>query len=228
MPPFAKIFDNLKTGIYNKYSQNPAKLLVFTGTLGWALSCCAQVGAIVFNDKLSSKDRQFLIPQEIADGAVNVGLYFGITSAAQKYTEKVIESGKVMFKEMQAPLKRVLDAKNMSLAQALEKNGNKISNILKGTEYAENFVKLKGGASLVTALIGSIISCNILTPLIRNSIGSKWQKKLSSSNEQKPVQVGEKANLTPTQPLAVKLNSINPGQNNLPVYNKFYSSSMKV
>ena len=233
MALFAKMFDNLKIGIYNKYSQNPAKLLVFTGTLGWALSCCAQVGAIVFNEKLSKKDRQFLIPQEIADGAVNVGLYFGITSAAQKYTEKAIETGRIMFNEVKQPLNSVLSAKNLTLKEALKQNDGKISNILAGTKHAENFVKLKGGASLVTAVVGSVISCNILTPIIRNVIGSKWQKKLHEETMQSTSQIMDKAQLTPTQPLAMKLNtpSLNkpyPQRSISPVYNNFYSSSMKI
>ena len=233
MTPIAKFFDNLKIAIYNKYSQNPAKLLVFAGTLGWALSCCAQVGAIVFNEKLSKKDKQFLIPQEIADGAVNVGLYFGITSAAQKYTEKIIENGKVMFKEVEAPLKSVLATKNLSLKEALKQNGGKISNILQGTKHAENFIKLKGGASLMTAVVGSVISCNILTPLIRNIIGSKWQKKLNAETMQSTSQIMDKAQLTPTQPLAMKLNAhpLNkpyPQRPVTPVYSNFYSSSMKI
>lgn len=229
MAPIAKLFDNLKIGIYNKYSQNPAQLLVFTGTLGWALSCCAQVGAIVFNEKLSKKDRQFLIPQEIADGAVNVGLFFGITSSLRKYTEKAVESGRIMFKEVEGPLKSVLDAKKMTLSEALKQNGGKISNILQGTRHAENFVKLKGGASLMTAVVGSVISCNILTPIIRNFIGSRWQKRLNATTENAASNAVEKAQLTPTQPLAVKLNTPYPQRPITPVYSKFYSSSsMKI
>ena len=86
-------------------------MLVFAGTLGWTLSSLAQVGAIVFNEKLTPKDRKFLIPQEIADGAVNVGLFFAITSLTHHLANNVIETGKIMFKEIKEPLQNVLKQK---------------------------------------------------------------------------------------------------------------------
>ena len=58
MASFSKMFDTLKLKIYDKYSENPGKLMVFAGTMGWALSCLAQLGAVVFNEKLTSKDKK--------------------------------------------------------------------------------------------------------------------------------------------------------------------------
>ena len=85
----------------------------------------------------------------------------------------------------------------------------------------------------MTAVVGSVISCNILTPLIRNIIGSKWQKKLNAETMQSTSQIMDKAQLTPTQPLAMKLNtpSLNKTYPQRPVtsvYSNFYSSSMKI
>ena len=204
MASFAKVFDNIKLKIYEKYSQDPAALCIFTGALGWALSCAAQVGAVVFNDKLSQKDKSFLVPQEVADGAVNVGLFLGLTTSAQKLTNYAFESGKIMFSETKESLNNVLSKQGKNLEQALCDNGGKISNILKNTEHIDKFIKLKGGACLATALLASIVSCNILTPIARNLIGSRWQKKL------KPYTEGEKPLyevMHPAMPLAMKLNS---------------------
>ena len=225
MPSFAKMFDNLKLKIYDKYSQNPAGICIAAGSLSWALGCVAQVGALIFNDKLSKKDKTFLVPQEIADGAVNVGLFLGLTTVAQKIAGYSLESGKIMFAETKNALSDVLTTQNKTLEQALKDNGGKISEILKNTQHLDKFIKLKGGACLAAALLGSIISCNILTPIARNFIGAKWQKKLASQINDKTV---IKNVMTPTQPLAMKLKS-NSKQIEHPVFKNFYSStSMRV
>ena len=44
----------------------------------WFSPLCLLVFAIAINDKISPKEKMFLIPQEIADGMVNVGLYYSI------------------------------------------------------------------------------------------------------------------------------------------------------
>lgn len=223
MASFSKMFDNLKLRIYDKYSEHPGKLLVFAGTLGWTLSCIAQVGAIVFNEKLSSKDKKFLIPQEITDGVVNVGLFFAITKGLHSYTDKMIESGKIMFSEIKKPLTKELERRNINLSQALKENDGKISNILTDKIAKENFIKLKGGTALSAALLGSIISCNIITPIIRNSIGAKFQKRLSKTSNNLELQ--------PTQPFALSLEHtihqpLKQNKTNTSFgYNKFYTSS---
>lgn len=219
MASFSKMFDNLKLKIYDKYSENPGKLMVFAGTMGWALSCLAQLGAVVFNDKLTSKDKKFLIPQEIADGVLNVGLFFVITQGLYAKVDKMVNSGKIMFSEMKKPLEKELAKRKMTLSQALKENGGKISNILTDKIAKDNFIKLKGGMALSAALLGSIVSCNVITPLIRNFVASKWQKKLTTSEP--------KTDLHPTQPLALALNQpLKQNKTNTSFgYNKLYSSS---
>ena len=108
MASFSKMFDNLKLKIYDKYSENPGKLMVFAGTMGWALSCLSQLGAVIFNEKLTVKDKKFLIPQEIADGVLNVGLFFVITQGLYAKVDKMVNSGKIMFSEMKKPLEKEL------------------------------------------------------------------------------------------------------------------------
>ena len=168
------------------------------------------------------KDKKFLIPQEIADGAVNVGLFLGITSSIHKVTNKYMENGKIMFSETKAPLQRILSKSGLSLQEALKNNDNKISKILTNQSDIDKFVKLKGGVGLAATLVGSAISCNILTPLIRNVIGARWQSRLTKEK----TAIKNTADLTPTQPLAVKINATplkqNPTRN---IYNNFYTSS---
>ena len=53
MPSFEKMFDSTKLKIYKNFSENTAGLCIFAGVLSWWLSCFAQVGAILCNEKLS-------------------------------------------------------------------------------------------------------------------------------------------------------------------------------
>ena len=42
---------------------------------------------------------------------------------------------------------------------------------------ADHYKSFRNGVDVVTSTVGSIISCNILTPILRNEYASKRQKK---------------------------------------------------
>ena len=90
MANFTKLFENAKDLIAKKYAANPAKMLIQTGVAGWILSCAAQVCAIIFNDKLSTKQKMYLVPQEIADGAVNIASFYLITQSFKSIASKLV------------------------------------------------------------------------------------------------------------------------------------------
>ena len=75
--------------IYNKFKKNTATVLIVTGTLGWALSSLAQIGAVLFNPNLTKEQKSFLIPQEFMDAAINISAFFLITQAAKKGISKL-------------------------------------------------------------------------------------------------------------------------------------------
>ena len=52
---------------------NNASFLFITAALGWVLASAAQTVGLIRNKELSKEDKKFLIPQEIADGAANIG-----------------------------------------------------------------------------------------------------------------------------------------------------------
>ena len=79
----SKKFGAFKNIILEKYGEQPGKMLVHTGVLGWILSSLAQVGAVVFNDKISPEQKVFLIPQEIADAAVNIISFYVVTNSVK-------------------------------------------------------------------------------------------------------------------------------------------------
>ena len=93
-------FDKLKDSMYKNFGANPAKMLIWTGVIGWFLSAAAQVFAIAVNDEIPKEQKAFLIPQEIADGAVNVLSFFVITNSVKALASKLVSSGKIAtFKE---------------------------------------------------------------------------------------------------------------------------------
>lgn len=81
--------------IYKSYSHDVGKALVHMGTIGWLFSALAQVTMIATNKNIEKKEKKFLIPQEIADGAINVGLFFTISKLIKNYADNLVESGKI-------------------------------------------------------------------------------------------------------------------------------------
>ena len=79
-PQFIRDFVNY---IAKTYGNDPGKMLVHTGVIGWALSSMAQVFAIVLNDKIPKKQKLFLIPQEIADACVNIMSFYVISQSCK-------------------------------------------------------------------------------------------------------------------------------------------------
>ena len=90
-PSFVKAPINF---IYKHFAQNTGSFLLWSGIVGWTASCVNQVIAIVSNDKLTSKQKKFMIPQEITDGIVNTMLFAIFTRSFTKFGEKFITSGK--------------------------------------------------------------------------------------------------------------------------------------
>ena len=100
MKSLGKVFGDFKNILYKNYGENPGKMLVHTGVLGWILSSLAQVGAVVFNDKISTKQKTFLIPQEIADAAVNILSFYVVTSSVKNLASKLVSTGKLSTKNI--------------------------------------------------------------------------------------------------------------------------------
>ena len=152
-----------------------ANFLKNTAVVGWALSSLAQTCSIFFNDKIPSKEKRFLIPQEVFDGLINATLFWFITS-------KAVNFGKLMV------LKKYFLPK--SIAPLMEKFTPKGRDIEKLKAGFTNHIKAVGdkvqlkiandaieGMGVATGIVGAIISNNIITPILRNKLASMYQKK---------------------------------------------------
>lgn len=169
MKSLTNLFSDFKTVMYRNYGENPGKMLVHTGVLGWILSSLAQVSAVVFNDKISPRQKSFLIPQEAADAAINILSFYVITSSFKNLASKLVSTGKLTTK----PIKEGLLKIGIRPADIGKFNFN-IDNI---PHVKKDYKPFKNGVDVIASTIGSIISCNIVTPVLRNQYASKKQKE---------------------------------------------------
>jgi len=178
-----------KNYIYNKFGPNPGGMLVVTGLIGWALSSAAQLFAIAFNDKLSKKDKLFLLPQEAADGFVNAMAFLTLSAGIKNIGKKLTSTAKL---------------RTADLSKLLERDGHVLADVAKRVEgkvYAGDwnfdvtklpnykgelkdvYKPLNNGVEVISGLIGSILSCNLVTPLFRNYYAAHKQQELLSKNK---------------------------------------------
>ena len=62
-----------------KISDDPSKMLIWTGIIGWGMSSFAQMLGILFNPKVEKEQKSYLLAQEAWDAVANVGAFFAIT-----------------------------------------------------------------------------------------------------------------------------------------------------
>ena len=214
------------TSVYKNFSGNPGKLLLITGTIGWILSALAQVTAVVVNNKIPKDQKKFLIPQELADAAVNIASFFIITRTCTQFGEKLVKSGKLSTPKIREHLAKLhLDTKV----------GTKGFSILKQPEMHElnpkfnkelqkDYFNFADGISFISSTIGSIISCNLITPVLRNKIASAHQKQ--SIAEDKMNAANSRISSAPVLPAQNITNYKRPTTLTAPIINT--SSSMRV
>lgn len=167
----ASLFMRAKDVIARKYGENPGKMLIHTGVIGWILSSAAQVAAIIINDKIPKEQKMFLVPQEMADAAVNIASFYIITQSFKSVASKLVKTGKWL----PGVVRDALDKSDVA-----DKVGKKGFDILKDgkltTELADIYKKFDAGIDVIATTIGSILSCNIVTPIVRNEIAANRQK----------------------------------------------------
>lgn len=181
------LFKSFKNYMAEHYGHNHGKMLIHTGVIGWVLSAAAQVVAIATNDEIPNKQKMYLIPQELADAGVNIASFYLVTQTFKSVTAKLLNRGKILRK----PIREFLKEHN------IQKVGEKGFDVLRDgnltPEVKKDFLKFRDGVDFIATTAGSILSCNILTPIIRNEIATNKQKshmtKYSQFIEENPTKV---------------------------------------
>ena len=86
--------------MWNHYSKDGGKLLVHMGAAGWVLSSAAQIGMLLGDKSIDKKQKKFLLPQESADAAVNVVMYYSICELIKRGGDLLVEKGKFLTDEV--------------------------------------------------------------------------------------------------------------------------------
>ena len=159
--------------IYKQFSTDASKMLIRTTIIGWVLSMLAQVLAIGVNPKIKEEQKVFLIPQEINDAIVNIGAFLFITQLTKKTVSNMFATGKFASKSVREFLQ-----KNSKLyADKVGKLDFDLEKVLQKEkpELVDKFLTYKNFGTTVATVGAGILAANIVTPLIRNKMASKFQ-----------------------------------------------------
>lgn len=178
----ANIFNNFLNYIAKKYKADTSGMLIITGVAGWTLSSLAQICGVLFNPKLSKEQKGFLVPQELADAAVNIGSFFAITRVTRRIVHKMFTTGKIAPTSVRNFInenKNILKDKIGKLDFNLLDEAVKINKPFPEVEYhaCKDF-----GTTLATVCAG-VVASNIVTPNIRNVMASNMQKSYIKNNQ---------------------------------------------
>lgn len=162
--------------IAKHYGDRPGKMLVHTGVIGWIMSSAAQIAAIIFNDKIPKEQKMFMIPQEFGDAFVNILAFYLVTNTFKNVGQKLVASGKWLPKDVKNFLV------NNKLAKGLGEKGFDVLKKLTGAgtkvpaQLLKSYEDFGSGVDIATTFAGSILSCNLITPVLRNLYASHRQK----------------------------------------------------
>ena len=218
---------NFANKVYKNFAGDLGKLLLWTGTIGWILSSLGQLAAIGMNKKLPKEQKKFLIPQEMADAGINIASFFILTRSVTRLGERMVESGKLATPKIRAFItKHNLEAK----AGTKELNLSKLPQIKDelgkdfDKETSKAYFRFADGVSFISSTIGSIISCNVVTPILRNKFASNRQKNSISKDN-----IRQEATF-PTSPVLPAQNKFNNDNKKPKIYTPSVmpSGSMKI
>lgn len=105
--------------MFEKYSVDGGKMLIHTGALGWVFSSLAQIFVVATDKKISKKDKKFLVPQEICDGATNVALYYTVSKIIKSSGDYAVNNGYLLTDDALKPLS-MLKAEAVSAREAVK------------------------------------------------------------------------------------------------------------
>ena len=185
-------FDKLAKISKNNISDQ-AHFQNWCGTIAMVLSCAAFTGSVALNKGIPSEQKEFLVSQELADGAINVALFWVMTDKFKKWADKKIVAGHIFPKEMKEKVEKVralVGAKGSLKDMSAHFTADELTKIGK---FHSGF---KNGVSLV----GSLFAASIITPIVRNIVASTFQKRVDF--QKKP--------LDKTKPMTAQVASLSP------------------
>ncbi len=167
------LMKNFSNFTYKHLTKSPGTMLLITGTVGWFLSALAQLTAVTINNKIPKEQKKFLIPQESFDAAINIASFYLITRKFTKVGENLVKSGKLIT----PAIKNFINSEAVSKlgSKGFDITSDKLVNFTKNPKLQNEYYKLADGVSFISSVVGAIISCNLVTPFLRNKAASYFQ-----------------------------------------------------
>lgn len=164
---------NLITRLANYALEHPASFLKRTAAINFSVGSIGLIIGMMINDKIPAKEKRFMISQEAVEGCLDLGVFLIVASAFEKAGRWLVQTkrliphidglNKAQVKE--AITKFFLNPKNpQGLSMVAE---SRIRTIVKASEVG-------------AGLLGTILAFNLITPLIRNKLASKLEKKFET------------------------------------------------
>lgn len=158
--------------VVDQSTYNTANVLIVLTSAGWLASSLAQIMGIYFNKNYTKEQKSFMIPQEFADACVNIGSFLLVTKSLKALTTKMVETGKLTLKSIQ----RFLTEKG--LASERGRFDFNITEVEGFNAHRQAYNCFKTMAESTAAIVGGVLSSNIITPILRNKIASTRKDKV--------------------------------------------------
>ena len=176
-----KFLDSILNWVAKNFSDDVSKMLIWTGVAGWTLSSAAQMCAILFNPKIPNEQKSYLLPQEVADAAVNIGSFFAVTQIAKHTAAKLFKTGKFAPKSV----KEFIKNNKTEIGEKIGKLDFNLEDFLKSKNAScfKDYQNTFRFGTTVATIGGGILSTNIITPIARNNMATKAQKNYLAYKE---------------------------------------------
>lgn len=182
-----RLWDNIKVSIFDKLSTKPGKAMMVATIIGFASASIAQSIAVAFNKKISNKDKKFLVPQELIDGAVNVASCVIIMGIMTKCATELVERGKwtthnidKLIEQLPEAAKAKIGATGSDLGKIFHENATPE---VQGKFYPI-FYNFKWGMEMITSTVSSALAYSVLAPFVRNNVAAEFQKRAMQTKPQ--------------------------------------------
>ena len=224
--------------MFDHYSKDSGALLVHLGALGWILGSAAQIGVVLGDKRIDKEQKRFLLPQEGADAVVNIGMYYSICELIKKGADKLVEKGLLLTDDVTKAIAKInpfnnpnLDYKDWKNLFTKEELKNNLTKLLKDPDSLDTFKNLsldekaqvkelvkaaletlenhKDNVGVISAIVASVLACNVLTPYVRNIVASKIQKHMTHEEAVQIRKTQIKENITTINPLPLSFKAFN-------------------
>ena len=193
---FKKILDVISNFVYKNMETTSGSMILLTSVVGITLSTLAQAGAILLNKNYSTSQKAFMAPQKLAEGGLTVLTMLAVIAPLQKLATRYANTGKILTKDLKTYLEKYSLLENRGHKDFNIKKSiiNKIDDIKNSDGFSKcsqdvkesmlkehldtlnSFERTFDATSAIATTVGGIVSTTAISPLLRNTIASSYQK----------------------------------------------------